>query len=286
MTEAVQDQHTSPVEDTYAMRDPHTKVKYLIYHDKHPDRGEIFVYIDHELDLEWECDSKASSRNEANGLVPAIRQTWNGIADLEPIAHNWPDDLKLTTKRRLGEAMASVLKGDQDGAKQALSNAKSFIKSKSKQVSRFWTLQSCLLAGGIAALIGIVSVFSRTDLISWFGKTPFLLSLCFFAGCVGALLFVIMRLGKQPNVDSTAERHLHYIEGVSRVVAGGIAGILVGGMVKLGLILPIFTQAGMESLSMCIAAMIAGASERMAAGIITKVENNEPTNQEATNANN
>jgi len=57
-------------------------------------------------------------------------------------------------------------------------------------------------------------------------------------------------------------------------------------MVRLGLILPVFGQAGMETLAMCAAAMIAGASERLAAGIVTKVENNETTKQENENADN
>jgi hypothetical protein len=45
-------------------------------------------------------------------------------------------------------------------------------------------------------------------------------------------------------------------------------------MVKLVLVLPIFKEVGTETLAMCAAAMIAGASERLAAGIIIKVENN------------
>ena len=57
-------------------------------------------------------------------------------------------------------------------------------------------------------------------------------------------------------------------------MAGGIAGMLTGAMVKLGLFLSIFNQDKMLPLAMCTAAMIAGASERLAAGIITKVESN------------
>jgi hypothetical protein len=109
--------------------------------------------------------------------------------------------------------------------------------------------------------------------------------LCFFVGCVGALLFVVMRFGKPPKVDSTAEKHLHYLEGCARIVGGGIAGILGGSMVKLGLIFPLFIQTNKETLAMCAAAMIAGASERLAAGIVTRAENNETTNQEKDDTN-
>jgi hypothetical protein len=138
----------------------------------------------------------------------------------------------------------------------------------------------------MAALYGLIEICLRTEVTGLVGSTPYLLSLCFWAGCTGALLFVVFRLGTQPRVDSTAEKNLHYLEAVARIVGGGIAGVLTGGMVKLGLILPVFRQAGMETLAMCAAAMIAGASERLAAGIVTKVENNETTKPENPNANN
>lgn len=274
------------MKESYSIEDTSVEVRYLIYHRHDTTDGEIKVYVDKDIDLDWECDDKASKLIDVMPLKAAVRKIQNGVAALEPIAHNWPDDLKLTSKRLLGEAMASVLRGDVEGAEGALENAKKFVRTKSKQVSRYWTLQACLIAGGMAALAGLVEAFARTQITGYIGQTPFLMSLCFWAGCVGALLFVVMRLGTQPKVDSTAERHLHYLEAVARIVGGGIAGVMVGGMVKLGLILPVFGQTGTESLAMCAAAMIAGASERFAAGIVTKVENHETTKLENTNADN
>lgn len=263
------------LKDKYVLNG-HDGIKYLIHHHDHPSNGEYVVFVDKEFDLDWESDDKFDTFIDTSGTLKTdLRKTLNSVALLEPIAQNWPEDLKLAAKRLLGEAIVSVLEGDNAGANTTLINAKAFLKQKSKQVSRFWTLKSCLMTGGVATVIGTVEMLARNTAIDWLGKTPFLLSLCFCAGCIGALLFVVLKLGKQPNVDSTAERHLHYLEGIARIVGGGIAGVLVGGMVKLGLVLPIFGQAGMESMAMCTAAMIAGASERLAAGIITKVENNE-----------
>jgi hypothetical protein len=261
-----------------------TDVLFLISHRTDDVEGEMYVYVDPDVDLEWGCDDKFDKRlsDKTNQI---IRRADNEIALLEPIAHNWPDDLKLAAKRLLGEAIVSALEGDETGAVAAIAQAKEFLKRKSKQVSRYWTLKACLITGGVVAVIGGVAAMARNPIIQSVGRTPFLLSMCFCAGCIGAVLFVVLKLGRQPNVDSTAEQHLHYLEGIARIVGGGIAGVLVGGMVKLGLILPIFSQAGMESLAMCAAAMIAGASERLAAGIITKVENNEPPKQENENAN-
>jgi hypothetical protein len=259
----------------YVLNGNDASVRHLIYHYEHPTNGEFVVFIDQELDLDWECDDKYDALIDAVPLKAALRKTLNSVALLEPTAQNWPDDLKHAAKRLLGEAVVSVLEGDTPGAGLAVENAQKYLKNKSKQVSRYWTLQACLVAGGAAALIGAVQAIARTQIIDYIGRIPFLLLLCFCAGCVGAVLFVVLRLGKQPNADSTSERHLHYLEGVARIVGGGIAGVLVGGMVKLGIILPIFVQSGTESLAMCAAAMLAGASERLAAGFITKVENNE-----------
>jgi hypothetical protein len=264
--------------------DGHDGVEYLIFHYEHPSKGEFIVYLDNELDLEWECDNKFDAFIDAGPIKAALRNTLNTIAQLEPIAHNWPGDLKLSAKRLLGEAIVSELEGDAVGAKTALTNAQAFFKSKGRQVSRYWTLQASLATGGVMAVVATAEVLFRTKLVEALGQGPFILSLCFCAGCIGAVLFLLLRLGRQPHVDSTAERHLHYLEGAARVIGGGIAGILVGGMVKLGLILPIFGKAGEETLAMCAAAMVAGASEHLAAGIITKVETSEPPQEENPNA--
>ncbi len=273
------------MKEQYSLHNPDVKVKYLIYHHHDPDDGEMKVFVDEDLDLEWECDDRAGKLINTPPLKMAVRKIVNEVAALEPIAHNWPEDLKLTSKRLLGESVASILRDDSEGAAAALENARKFVRAKSKQVSRYWTLQGCFVAGGIAAVAGGVQILARSCFIEYLGRTPFLLALCFWAGCVGALLFVVLRLGTQPRVDSTAEKELHYLESAARIVGGGIAGVLVGGMVKLGLILPVFGQTGMEALAMCAAAMIAGASERLAAGIVTKVENHKTaeSNQEEQN---
>jgi hypothetical protein len=271
---------SKPKIQTYTFDGEKTDVLYLICHLTDDAKGELYVYVDTDIDLEWGCDDKFDKALDASAAKQNVRRIANEIALLEPIAHNWPDDLKLGAKRLLGEAIVSAMEGDEIGAAGAIAKAKDFLKSKSKQVSRYWTLRACLVTGAVAALLSAIAAILRNQIIGFTGQTQFLLLLCFFAGCIGALLFVVLKLGKQPNVDSTAERHLHYLEGVARIVGGGIAGVLVGGMVKLGLILPVFSQSGMETLAMCIAAMLAGASERLAAGIITKVENNEQNKPE------
>lgn len=270
----------------YALNGKESDVKHLILHRDDATEGEMVVFIGHDLELDWECDDKAGKLLELEPIKTSLRHILNGVAALETVAYNWPSDLKLMTKRLLGEAIASALQNDISAAEDVLENARKHIKAKSRQVSRYWILQACLIAGAISGLFGFIEILARDSIRDAVGHTPFLLSLSFWAGCVGALLFVVLRLGRQPSVDTSAERHLHYLEAVARIVGGGISGVLVGGMVTLGLILPVFGQTGKETLATCVAAMIAGASERLAAGIVTKNENVEtpkPENADASN---
>ena len=259
-------------------------VKYLIYYNLNNEEGEAVIFVDTELDLDWELSGKLSEIVDQEPFRKPFTAIVGKIAALEPIAHNWPCDLKLTSKRLLGEALASILRKDIEGANAAIDHAQQYIKAKSRQVSRYWTLKACLIAGSLSAVAGVLDVLARDLITERIGPTAFLLSLCFWSGCIGALLFVVLRLGGTQKVDSTAEKHLHYLEAVARIVGGGIAGILVGGMVKLGLFLSLFGQTGKETLAMCTAAMIAGASERLAAGIVTKVENHEISKEENADA--
>jgi hypothetical protein len=259
-------------------------IRHLIHHRNNTVQGEMLVYTDRVLDLEWECDDQAERVLE--GRRNEFAKIQNGVAELEPLVHNWPPDLKLSVKRLLGEAIARGLMSDTQEAKQALALAKGFIKSKSQQVSRAWTLEACLFTGAAMLIVGLIEISLRPWFETALTRLPYLLSLCFCAGCVGAVLFVILKLGNEKPVDTTAERHLHILEGVSRVVAGGISGVLVGAMIKLGLFLPVFLHTGNEGLAMCVAAMVSGASERLAAGIITSVGKNSVSPKEQEHADN
>jgi hypothetical protein len=274
-----------PFEGIDVLKGRESDLAYLIHYGESDESGEVVVFVDVAMDLDWEIAGKMSELVQKSPLKEAFSGTLRGIASLEPIVQNWPDDLKLRSKRLLGEPLARIFRDDIEGADCALEDARKFIGAKSRQVSRYWTLWSCLIAGGTAALAGVLESICRSWVIGLVGGTAYTLSLCFWFGCVGALLFVVMRLGSTQSVDSTAERHLHFLEGVARIVGGGIAGVLVGSMVKLGLVLPLFAQAGKETLAMCAAAMIAGASERLAVGIVLKVEHSDSRKQDNQNGN-
>lgn len=258
----------------YQEKWPDLPVCHLVYYEDDPGRAPFIVFIDCEDDLDWKRDDPPDGEpapTEDDKLLCEVRHE---VAFLESEVTNWPRDLKLSIKRMLGEAIASALKSQQKRAMDIIERAKELLIQKRPEVSRYWTLQACITAGGLAGVAGATATWKSPAVIAALGATPHLLFLAFCSGAIGALFFVILRLGSD-HVDPSAERRLHFAEGLARIVAGGIAGLMVGAMVKLGVVLPVFSQPGATTLAVCTAAMLGGASERLVPGILAKMESQE-----------
>jgi hypothetical protein len=137
------------------------KIEYLVYYRNHRVGGEILVYIDKGLDLKWECDDTAEEYLGCsdNGFGTIQIE----VATLEHFPQNWPKDLKISTKRMLGEAIALALQKNINGAKDGIERARKFIEAKSQQVSRYWTLQACITSAFLAIVLGIVEIGWRPE---------------------------------------------------------------------------------------------------------------------------
>lgn len=260
------DAESTTADDTvepYLLLWPDLKIKHLIRWSNSSNADAFIVFIDDVCDLDW--------RHKGSLDLTCACEIWNEVSAQEPWVQNWPADLKLSAKRALGEAVARALEGAEDSALKALKYAKLFIARKSREVSRYWTLQACAGGTSFAFLVAVAAVAMRDVVKDSFGVTAFVLLLAGCSGALGSLLSIILRLGRV-NLDARAERRLHYAEGLARVTAGCISGALVGGLIKIGLLLPVFSQTGALTTAVCCAAMIAGASERLVPSIIAKVE--------------
>ncbi len=51
-----EEQKTSELGANYVLKGNDSVVKYLIYHQNDSPDGEFIVFVDHEYDLDWECD--------------------------------------------------------------------------------------------------------------------------------------------------------------------------------------------------------------------------------------
>ena len=113
---------------------------------------------------------------------------------------------------------------------------------------------------------------TKDNSISLLGETVYYSTLATLIGALGALLSVILRMGKS-NLDFNASKKLHYLEGSSRVVAGIISALIVAICIKSGILLPIFAKIESTHIAMILGGLVAGASERFAPSIINKLNN-------------
>ena len=245
----------------------HISYKYPILID-----CDFIVFIDHENDLDWETSRDWDARG------PKDRTKHNVILNEAALLEATPCDglssqIQLRYKRLIGEAIARSLHHDYVGARQMLVQSAKYYKDRSKELSRKWYLTSSITASAICMFIAIVLWLLRKIIFVWLGMDATWLLLSGAAGASGALLSVIGRSGKL-HFDSSAGKDLHYLEGASRILAGGLSGFLAGLAVRSGVLLAALSRGGRQDGVMLLAAFAAGAGERLATSIISKVDSN------------
>ncbi len=266
--------HSRKHKPEHVLKWPDLPVKHLVYFRDHPKEGAYIVFVDYVGDLDWRRDDKAEECTREASCDCHVNEIQNEVSSLEPLVRNWPIDVKFSAKRLLGESLARAFRCDYKNALHALDKARAFIQAKSAEVSRFWALQACTASASVAVILGVTAIWQSEVIVRVFGRTSYHLFLAACSGALGALLSVILRLGTL-SFDASAERRLHHAEGVARIIAGSISGILVGALVKLGVLLPVFSKADLTTTAICTAALIAGASERLAPTIIAKMESTD-----------
>lgn len=247
------------------------EISFLVYHkddEENLSEGEILVYLDKKLEIWWETSLKKTIA-EQDAIMARVR---NRVGTLEPIVYQWPNEIKFACHRLLAEAYVNALLGKEDLANESLEFATAFINERVSIVSRFWTIRAVLVGGLVALILTALSIWCRNGLMSSLSIIAFRLWMCFLSGNVGAVMFVLLGLGTIQKPEAKAESKLHSWEAAARMIGGGLGGVLAGTIVELGLIAPFLSSTGSKTVSMCAFAFVAGASERLASGIITQIE--------------
>jgi hypothetical protein len=244
---------------------PDCDIDYLII-----DAGDFVVFIDHELDLDW----KTTAKYDKIGPTDAAKhnEMLNYVAALECIPNNHHDrSVRLNFKRMIGEGVARSLDHDYAAASTMLDRAAAYINNRNVETARCWQLSTACRIGVGLVLCGIVFWTFRAFLIAALGEPGFLLLGAGGAGCLGALLSMILRMGNS-YPSSEASKNLHILEASSRIFAGGISGILMAGAVNTGLILPALSNKGQMHGALLVFGMVSGASERLVPSLIGRLE--------------
>lgn len=169
-----------------------------------------------------------------------------------------------------GNALTCTFELDYVGAENALNYARQFLRERSDEISRSWYMSASFAMALGFMVTGLIIWIQRARLQDILGMTIIWLIVAAAAGAMGALLSVILRSGRL-NVDPSSGRLLHYLEGASRIWAGSLSAIVVAVASKAGLVLGALGGANKEYL-LLLAAIAAGASERLATSIISRID--------------
>jgi hypothetical protein len=248
----------------YSDRWSHIKPKYLIHA-----AADYIVFIDDDIDVDWETSPDYDQSGHKN--IAKHNEILDGYAALETTpCHGLSQETKLHFKRLLGEAVARSFESDYSNAAKMLETARSFILARSQETSRLWYLTASFVATFPFIVGGIVVWLWRATVGQTLGPVVLWLIMSAVAGAVGALLSVIARTGKL-KFDCSSGRKLHYLEGASRICAGGLSGTVVGLAIQSEMFLAPLARGEKTHAVMMITAFAAGAVERLATSIISAV---------------
>ncbi len=250
----------------YRTKWSHLDVEHLIL-----STDEFIVFIDKELDIDWETTDSHDAAIQGESLCQ-LNEILNRAATIECIPNDHQRrSIRTNFKRMIGEGVARALKSDFTNAQKILERAYDYITSRNIEIARYWQLTTSLIAGIIAAFFGILLWSLRGAAISAWGATGTFAILSSFAGAIGATFSIVFRIGGA-QITSEADRSLHVLEAFSRIIAGSISGLIFGFLIRIGVIAPFLNNSSNVDIVIIATAILAGASERWAPSLIEQVE--------------
>jgi hypothetical protein len=226
------------------------KIKWIVASD-----DDYIVYID-EKDrfVEWTMNSNDLLAGAGDHLT---RVGWLEAADVRHLSSGQLD----TYKRLIAEGAARLFERDFESATRALDGAQRWITARSQEAARLWSLQGAtamfavsLVAYGVALFLWRRALVEGGGLVATGG----------FVGFLGAWLSVLQRTGKM-EVDLAAGPRIHRVEGVVRVIIGGLGGFFAALLLWSRLVLPDAIHNRALFVAIC---MVAGVSERMVNSLV------------------
>jgi hypothetical protein len=243
---------------------PGVKIQHLIYETK-----DFIVWIREDLDIDWQTEDSYDESIHTDRAKH--RNILNRAAMIECIPNSHHEKrVRIDFKRMIGEAIARSLEGDYNNAEKILDSAAMFIEKRNIEKARYWQILSAIMYGFIIAIFTVLGVIFKNDIIKEIGESAVTVLIAFSGGSMGAVLFMIFRIGKV-SYTSESPRSLHFLESLGRMVAGGLCGVIVGGGVRLGAIVPMLSSTNMPFLGIFLAGIGAGYSERWAPSLLEKM---------------
>jgi hypothetical protein len=256
------------------------------WHDKIKDYDSIhvirtaeayIVWLDKDREIKWLTTDQYDQRDDQRGA--ADRRKFHGIyADAAVLTstpcHGLSEEAELHFKKLVGDALWYNFEHDYQTANRMLREARTYSRLRSEEISRSWYLSASAVMAAIMIALGLSIWIWREPIMLALTANFVWLCLAAVAGSCGALLSVIWRSGHL-KFDSSAGRTLHYLEGISRIWAGALSGVLVALAMKSEFVLAPLTRGENTMTVIMLAAFAAGAGERLATSIISTFESTQ-----------
>ena len=226
-----------------------------------PSPSENFiVFIDSELDIDWIADKTISEESaELISLAESVGARR---------CHHLPREQVLEFKRIIGQAIVSALQGSKKQPQKLANEAAVFLKNRTVERSRVWTLCSSHLL--ILSFLIFAWLVSNSALFQvWNAKIPVEFWLATAGGLVGAYLSVIQKTGSG-DMDAASGKKIHAIEVLTKLVAGFLLGGIAFALSQSVHAPPSLKAITADSPSMFLFSFAAGFIERLIPRMVSR----------------
>ena len=225
----------------------------------------FIVFIDHELAVDWISKSNLNAKSAKSvSVAEAV-----GARRCKHL----PRAQVLELKRLVGQAVVSSIQGNFDVASETAGQASDFLKARTTERSRYWSLLSAHAFLGLVAVL-LVIFWSKMSVAF---SSPSVIAFGASGGFLGAYLSLLQRAGKG-EWDSAAGPWIHMVEIFTKLLAGTILGgvaIAFSGSVHAPPSLKAVTS---DSNSVFMLGLASGFFERLIPRLISRYSNS-PTSE-------
>ena len=227
---------------------------------------DFIVFINHGDHVEWVTSDAWDAQNPSTSKHKRALQN---VALVETLSYSFlSKDQRHHFLRLVGEAYARCLELDYAASGRCADDAREYLAKRLKSASRTWYVSAC--CGAAAAIFAVWLAINVTFLGGWASVATLTAryDFAFIAGVVGAGISVMQRLYKT-RVEWGAERFLYLMDGLIRVVSGGLAGMVSLMAMRAGLLAPALVASQGSPDAVLLIALAAGSSERWLSSVLT-----------------
>ncbi len=228
--------------------------------DEAPDERFI-VFIDHELAVDWISNKNLTPEaSKAVALAEAV-----GARRCKHLPH----EQVLELKRLVGQAIVCAIQVNSKECSTIAQQASDFLKARTTERSRYWSLLSSHFFFGIAIVLSVIFWPKLIEAIDVSNGVGFGL----LGGFLGAYLSLVQTAGKGAW-DSASGPWIHLVEIFTKLLAGMIFGGVAIALSRSVHVPPSLKEITSDAYSVFVLGLASGFIERLIPRMISQYSNN------------